>query len=125
MNSYKKYLISISITFAFILLFSFLINILNYFDIINKGVYKTLLILSSAISISFGSFFIGKSSNNKGYLKGALTGIISIVIFILFSTIFKHSISQLSFIYYLVLVITSTIAGMIGINKKITEKNSQ
>lgn len=123
MSNIKRYLISIGISLGLILVFSLFLNILNYFDLLNKGMYKAILVSFLVISIFIGSYNLGNNSKEKGYLNGIYFGLIISVLFIIFSLLFKENITISSFIYYLIIVITSSIGGTIGINKKTTEIN--
>lgn len=123
MNTIKKYAKNLAISFSLILLFSFFVNILNYFDLINQNIYKTIIIILTSISIFIGSFLLGKESNKKGYLEGLKFGTIAILIMLIISYLaFEPKISLSTIIYYLILIITSSIGSMFGINKKKEEK---
>ena len=123
MISIKNYLLSLGTCFGLLLIFSFFINVLNYFDILNNGTYKVLLTLSSILSIAIGSYILGTKTDNKGYLNGFLFGLITIALFLIFSILIKNNLSTSSIIYYLIITITSLISGAIGINKKTTDTN--
>lgn len=115
----KNYLLSLGTCFGLLLIFSFFINVLNYFDIINRNAYKALIIFSIVFICFASSFILGFKSNSKGYLNGLIFGIIIVLLFIIISLVFK-SFSYSSFIYFLVIVISSFIGGTFGINKKTT-----
>lgn len=124
METIKKYLSSLGITLGLILAFSFFLNIFSYFDLLNSNIYKIILILTSAISILVGSFILGKKSDNKGYLEGIKFGLITIILFFIISFLaFSQKLTISSFIYYLILVITSSIGAMLGINKRTNQNN--
>ncbi|MGN0993429.1 MAG: TIGR04086 family membrane protein, partial [Bacilli bacterium] len=102
METIKKYLTSLGITLGLILAFSFFLNILNYFDLLNSDIYKIILIITSAISILAGSFILGKKSDNKGYLEGIKFGLITTILFLIISFLaFDQKVTISSFIYYL------------------------
>ena len=69
------------------------------------------------ISFIIGGYFIGNKSTKKGYIKGIKFSLILIIFMIIISIIF-NTFKYKSIIYYLVLIISSTIGSMIGINKK-------
>jgi putative membrane protein (TIGR04086 family) len=121
MNASIKYVISICITFLLLLLFSFILAILVYFEVLTNNSYKILLLLFLVISVFSGSYYLGFNSLDKGYLNGLICGIIICVLFSAFSLIFKSSLNFSSIIYYFVIIITSLIGGTIGINKKTTK----
>ncbi len=102
-----------------IMLISYLIfiSIFYYFEIIN---YKTVSIINYiALIIMF--FIIGyKISNirvNRGYLNGFIISSVLVIIFSLI-TLIMSKITFSSLVYYLSLILSSMIGGIIGINKK-------
>lgn len=123
MNRTNKYFTSTGISILLIIVFSFLLNILNYFDILNSSVYKGILLLFLVISIISGSYYLGYKSDNKGYLNGIYFGVIISLLFIIISLIFKEKVTVSSFIYYLIIIIISSIGGTIGINNKTSEND--
>lgn len=123
MENIKKYLISLGITLGLIIIFSLFLNVFNYFELINGNFYKMILILTSALSVAVGSFILGEKTDNKGYLEGIKFGLITIILFFVISFLaFDQKITTLSFIYYLILVITSSVGAMFGINKKASKE---
>lgn len=119
LDTILKFLKNIGILFALILGSAFFINIFNYFDLLSQGAYKTFLIILVAISIFISSFLLGKSSKKKGYLEGIKFGVISVLLMFVISYLaFDSNISISSLIYYLILIISSSIGAMFGINKK-------
>lgn len=119
METIKKYLFSMVITLGLILAFAFFINIFNYFDILSGNFYKVILVILSSLSIATGSFLLGKKALNKGYLEGIKFGVFMVLIFFVISFLaFDNGITVSSLIYYLILVIASSVGSMFGINKK-------
>ena len=118
MNIVKKYLISLGISMGFILILVFFLNILNYFDVLSNSIYKGFLVLFSMFSVVVGSYILGTKTDNKGYLNGLVYGLVIVILFIIISLFDGHDLNLSSFIYYLIIVITSTIGGSVGINKK-------
>ena len=119
MENLKKYLLSLGITFGLILSFSFLINIFNYFELFSLGVYKTVLIFFSLLSVCTGAFLLGKKTLQKGYLEGLKFGIITCFLMFMISYLaFDEGFSVNSLIYYLILIFSAVTSSMIGINKK-------
>ena len=93
MEKIKKYSISIGITIGLILIFAFFLNILNYFNLISTNVYKIILIFMTSISFWIISFLA-----------------------------FDENLKISNLLYYLVILVISSIGSMFGINKK-NEKN--
>lgn len=100
-----------------LLLLLLIINTLYYFDLVNNSVIKYLKILIILIPSFISGLIRGLNSINKGYINGLkLSGII-IILFFVFSLIFKEfNIKDL--IYYIIICLTITFGSMVGISKK-------
>ena len=64
-----------------------------------------------------GGYFVGKQSEKKGYLEGIKIGLVFILIIALI-TIISKKFEFSALIYYLLIVISSTLGAMIGIQRK-------
>lgn len=118
-----KYLKKIGIALAYVigitLSLLLFITIFSYFNIINEKTTNIFLLISSIIAIFVGGLIIGKNSNKKGWLEGLKLSIIIIILYLLFSFLgLNYHFKISNFIYYLILVISSSLGSMIGINKK-------
>ena len=117
-----KYLKNIGITFLImliiIILSSLILTILNYFDVLNKGTISILKILIVTITYFIGGFLIGKKSIKKGWLEGLKFGLIISIILILFNILGLKYFDIKLILYYLILITSSILGSMIGINKK-------
>lgn len=123
MEKIKKYSISIGITIGLILIFAFFLNILNYFNLISTNAYKIILIFMTSISVFIGAYLLGKETNKKGYLEGIKYGFIITILFWIISFLaFDENLKISNLLYYLVILVISSIGSMFGINKK-NEKN--
>ena len=114
----KNYLISLSLSMVLIIILAFFINVLNYFDLLNNNLYKFILVITTIFSISIGSYILGTKTDNKGYLNGLIYGVITVLLFIIISFILGNNLSLSSSVYYLIIVIISSIGGSVGINRK-------
>ena len=113
----KNLLISLSYFIGIILISTLIFTIFNYFNILTDRLNSILKLLIPIISIAISSYILGTKSIKKGYLEGIKLSLIIIIIFILISITFsKFNIKSL--IYYLILITTSTLSSMIGINRK-------
>lgn len=116
----KKYLISLGIIFSCLLGISIFLTIFNYFDIINFNTFKILKVITSIVSLFIGGFIIGKKSDKKGFLEGIKLGVIYVlIIFILSICLSNFKISKL--LLYFMLILTSMLGSMFGINKNTKE----
>lgn len=113
----KNYLFSILYILGGILILSFITNILYYFDIISYNIVKYFKILSIILPSLFGGIKIGFKSNNKGYIAGFKLSLIFISILLIFS-LFNKSFGFKTIFYFIIIIITIILGGMIGINKK-------
>lgn len=121
MNNIKKYIISLGYTLGVILIFTIILSLLSYFNLLNDKVIEVLKLVISIIATIVGGFFIGKNSDRKGYKYGIKFGLIVIFISFLLALIFE--VLSFTFIIYGIIIILSSMAGsMIGINKKVTSK---
>ena len=94
-----------------------IISTLYYFDILNNQVikyFKIVIILLSALS---GGFYVGRKSENKGYLSGFKLSLGIIILFLIINLIMRDF-KWYHLVYYLIISITTCIGSMIGINKK-------
>ena len=66
-----------------------ILTIFNYFNILNGTILKVLELFIPLISIFIGSYKLGKTSNQKGYIEGLKYSGIWIIIFLLFNIITK------------------------------------
>ena len=112
-----KYLKSSIYTLCILIVSTIVITILNYFNVLMGNVLKITELLIPIISIFIGSYILGKSSNNKGYIEGLKYGIAWIILFLIINLISKNF-TYLSLIYYLILIIIAIVSSIIGINRR-------
>lgn len=112
-----KYLKSSIYTLCILIGSTIIITILNYFNILMGNVLKITELLIPIISIFIGSYIVGKSSNNKGYIEGLKYGVVWIILFLIINLISKNF-TYLSLIYYLILIIIAIVSSIIGINRR-------
>lgn len=112
-----NYLKSIIYTLITILIGTIIITILNYFNILSGIPLKITRLLIPLIGIILGSFFVGKKTTQKGYIEGLKYGIVWILILLAVNLITKNF-HITSIIYYIILLLTSILFGVLGINSK-------
>lgn len=112
-----NYLKSMVYTLSIILIGTIILTIFNYFNILNGIPLKVIMLFIPIIGLFVGSFKIGKSSNKKGYIEGLKYSAIWIVLLIFINLITKNF-TVLSIIYYIILLLVSVFASILGINKK-------
>ncbi len=118
MEKIKKYL---KPTLVFLGVFAFYLVMLLIFN------YTGLIKLDSIVKINFVVMYVmalflgiieGKKTSKKGYLEGLKLGGIVICILFLLNLIFYRHFSIYILLYYLVIITSSTIGSMVGINLK-------
>lgn len=107
------------LTISLILILSFFTTILYYFNLLSSQIYNILKLFISLFSLFIGSYQIGKKAEKKGILEGIkLGGILIFLFLILHSILFQENLNFKLFFYDLILLLTSAIGGMLGINQK-------
>ena len=118
MNKFKKYLKPILYFYTIFLIYLIIITTLNYFNIVN---YKTLSLISFIMIILLFlllGFITALKSDKKGYINGLIIGAFNIVLFLFLAFILGTHPKFNIGIYFLILILSSTIGGMFGINYK-------
>lgn len=70
------------------------------------------------LSLGIGGWIIGKSALKNGWIEGLKLGIIIIILILIGNLIFKQPIVLKDWIFYFVLVTSSMLGSMLGINMK-------
>ena len=118
-----KYLKKLGFSFLYIigsiLVLTFIITILSYFNILNDKITSIIKIIIPIISMLIGGFYIGKKSLKKGFLEGLKLGGIFSCILIIFNYLALDNSFKLKYmLFYIILIISSILGSMIGINRK-------
>ena len=116
---FKNILKSLLIFLISITISTLILTILNYFNILNSKITSILKFLIPTTSISIISYLLGKKAMKKGYIEGLKFGGIITIIFSIITLLFKNFNTK-SIIYYIILLLSSTLSSMIGINNKKT-----
>ena len=115
----KKILNSLVSFFIILILGTLVITILNYFNIMGNKIIYIIKFILQIIAMFISSYKLGKASEKQGYLEGLKLGGIIILIFMVM-IIILDSLELKSIFYYLILLLTSIMGSMIGINRKKT-----
>lgn len=108
----------LSITLLTIFLILLFISTLYYFNILSSNIVNYLRPLSIFLTLFISSYNLGKKIEKNGYLEGCKLGTAAVLFFLILSLIFFHSYFKIRIIlYYFILIITSILGSMIGINK--------
>lgn len=118
-----KYLKNLGMSFLYIiatiLILTFIITFLSYFNIIGDKVVSIFKIIIPIIALFIGGYYIGKRSIRKGFIEGLKLSLIFSIVLIIFNFLaFNNSFKFKYLLFYLILVISSILGSMIGINRK-------
>lgn len=112
-----KYLKSLLYILVGLLISGLIITIFNYFNILPNALnyFKLILIV---LSFFIGGSYIGRKTQNKGYLEGIKIAVVSIgILFLLSYAGFGNKPNLSLLIYYLIIFLSCIFGSIIGINK--------
>ena len=95
MENIKKYIISLGYTLGIILVFTIILTILNYFDLLGVKVINILKLIIPIIATIVGAYHVGNNSDRKGYQTGIKYGILLSIISLPIVATFSFSCSIL------------------------------
>ena len=100
------------------LMLTFIMSLLNLIGL-NSGITTIIMLICNLILFFTLNFYNAFKIKKKGFLEGIILGCIFIALMFIIKTIlFKPHFTISTFIYYLILLITSIFGGMMGVNKK-------
>ncbi len=118
MEKVKKYIKPTLMSLGLIILYMSILLILAYTGVMGlKGIFIINSIIMTILLLFLG-MRNGKKTSKKGYLEGLKIGGITVLVLLLINLIFYRSFSLVLFLYYLVLIASSTIGSILGINLK-------
>lgn len=118
-----KYLKSFGLILLSILFLSILIGTLSYFNIVGTKSIKIFEIIATIISVLIGSIYLGKNSNQKGFLEGIKIGLFMIVFLFIFNFLaFDQGFNISNFFFYIIILMSAILGSILGINKKSSMK---
>lgn len=115
----KSYLIAISVslicTSIFLIIFSLIISKKS----IPHAFFSILALIAVSISSFIGSFILSKINKQKGLINGMFLGlIISSIIYIIGIAFNGMTVTNLLYIKFISIIISSCLGGVLGINIK-------
>lgn len=118
MNYLKKLGKIIITTLLSIIILGFILTILYYFDIINNNIYNIMKMVIVILSLFINAFFLGKNSTKYGLVEGLKLGAIFLIIMFIIKIFTSNSFDIRTVIYGIIILLTTSIGSVIGINKK-------
>ena len=105
------------ITFSSIIVLGLLLNTLYYFDIISNNIYNIMKMIIVLATLFVNALILGKNTDKYGILEGLKLGAIFILIMIIIKIITNSTFDIRTFIYSIIIILTTSIGSIIGINK--------
>lgn len=122
MKYLKKLAFSFIYIIATILILTFITTIFSYFNIMSDKVTSIFKILIPIIGLFIGGFYMGKRSRKSGYIEGLKLGFIFSIFLLIFNFLaFNNSFKIKYLLFYVILIVSSILGSMIGINRKKSE----
>lgn len=122
MKYIKNIGISVLYIIASLLIFTFIMTFLSYFNITSDKTTSFFKIMIPIASLFTGGMYLGKRSNKKGWLEGFKLGLIFIILLIIFEFLaLDISFEFKNILYYIIIVASSILGSMVGISIKKTD----
>lgn len=103
---------------VFIILLTFICSLLNLIGV-NSTITNLMIFIFNILVFFIFGFKSGKKASNKGYIAGLKIGGLFLLILIIINLFSARAFLNITtIIYYIVLLLSSTLGGMLGINKK-------
>lgn len=117
MNYLKKLGISLAFIISFVLVLTFVGTLFNYIGLFNNNVIKIVKVIIPILSMFVGGLVIGQKQGKKGWLEGLKLSLIFLIILTIFNYLgLDYSFSLKSMIYYLILIVSTVLGSIIGVN---------
>ena len=118
MKKLVNYLKFIGIFLIIELAITFIMSLLNLLGI-SSGITSLIIFIFNIILFFILNFLNAKKTIKRGFLEGLILGLIFIsIMFLIKIVLFDNSFNIATIIYYIILLVTSVLGGMFGINKK-------
>ena len=117
-----KYLKNLGIALLYIitlmLILTFIGTLFNYIGLFNNTTINIVKIIIPILSMFIGGFIIGKNQRKKGWLEGLKLSAVFLTILTLFNILgLDQTFSIKSLLYYLILIISTILGSIIGVNQ--------
>ena len=118
MDYIKSLAKSFAITIISIFIASLLLTCLYYFNIISSNIYNVMKLIIFLGAIFINSIIIGKKAKKYGLIEGLKLGGLFIIVMIITQTKTKNDFGLKTFIYSIIILLTTGIGGVIKKKKK-------
>lgn len=118
MKYLKNIVFSLGLVIAILLIFTFIVTILSYFNIMNDSITTVFKMIIPIISVLSSGIVMGLNSSKKGWLEGLKLGFLICILLFLFSLLGLNNTFKISqLLFYGILIFTSIVGSMIGISR--------
>lgn len=118
MKKYNNYFLNIGYFLISLLVYLVLVSILASLNVLPYKVVSIISFIVICLLFFIGGLRAGKNSSKRGYLSGITIGVINILVLLFLGIILRSVPSLKSILYYGILILSSTIGGMFGINTR-------
>ena len=118
MDYLKKFGKILLLTFGSILILGLIISVLYHFDIISNNIYNILKLISVLVTLFINAILLGKNTDKYGLIEGLKLGAAFLLFMIVLKLITNNSFDIRTFIYSFIILLTTCVGAVIGINKK-------
>ena len=121
MKYLKNIVFSLGIVIAVLFIFTFIVTIFSYFNILSDSITTMFKMLIPIISVLSSSIYLEIHSTKKCWLEGLKLSIIICLLIFLFNILGLNKNIKLSqLLFYGILIFTSIVGSIIGISRKKT-----
>ncbi|SEP92883.1 TIGR04086 family membrane protein [Piscibacillus halophilus] len=115
----KASFIGVVTVIGLMLVGSLVIAIIVNFSTLSSSAFQWISFITSVLVLMVGGFIGGKKTEEKGWLTGAVVGIIYVIGIILYQFLAQDAwMYQNQFLYFLIFVLAAVVGGMFGVNIK-------
>lgn len=119
MKYLKNIVFSLGLVIANLFIFTFIMTILSYFNIMNDSITTIFKMLIPIISVLGSGIIMGMNSTKKGWLEGLKLGFLICILLFLFNLLgMNNSFKINQLLFYGILIFTTIVGSIIGIGKK-------
>ena len=121
MKYLKNLVICFGLVIGIIFVFTFLVTLLSYFNIMNDSVTTVFKMIIPILSMLASGIVMGRNSSQKGWLEGLKLGLMVCVLLMLFNMLgLGNGFKIGNVLFYTILTFSSIVGSMIGISRKVS-----
>ena len=119
MKYLKNIVFSLGIMLSTLFVFTFIITIFSYFNLMSNTLTTIFQMIIPIISVTISGIIMGIHSTKKGWLEGIKLGLLICLLLFFFNYFgLNNSFKINQLLFYGILIFTAVVGSMIGINIK-------